>query len=180
VRACPFCAEEIQDAAIVCKHCRRDLLTAPSGVVSLSPFEQEQHRSTTGPPSLPADRSKRRLIVASVIGIALAGVFGWVAERSPDAAAARARDDRKRKERAEFVRQLETAGFLMTRTCTGNEVQVALGGWLALDANAKRDVTGTLAQWCEDQGISRRVKIIDAQSGRTLATYGVSGYEVVQ
>ena len=35
MKRCPFCAEEIQDAAIVCKHCGRELQGADRGTVAV-------------------------------------------------------------------------------------------------------------------------------------------------
>lgn len=80
MKLCPYCAEEIQEAALICRHCNRDVRTGSTGE---PPGEQltgaASRTNTMAIVSLVCSVSS--FVLLPVIGSILGVVFGYRARR---------------------------------------------------------------------------------------------------
>ncbi len=68
MKKCPFCAEAIQDGAIFCTHCGRDLVNQTGQVIVVA-------RGTATPEKVQAARDAGSALTMAIVGIFIFGIF---------------------------------------------------------------------------------------------------------
>jgi hypothetical protein len=142
MRACPFCAEEIQDAAVVCKHCKRDVPSAAH--TTASPAPSVSRSASSKPQSAPSGTTRRNTLLGLLVVLLLLVVLVVANSGSDNSGSG--------------------AAALASAVSAPNVIPIATNQELVIPAGSVQSFTWTAPQYQPNCHISGHIQVTDGGS----------------